>query len=86
MEQRKSKQDREQKLHPIQCSATVFGQLAIDSAHTNRQLLKNPDCTLEPKFKPFDNSVKKIWRARAIMLTACAIFRAQQLFQSCSSR
>jgi len=40
MEQRKSKQDREQKLHPIQCSATVLRQLAIGSANTNRQLAK----------------------------------------------
>ena len=40
MEQRKSKQDREQKLHPIQCSATALRQLGIDSASTNRQLVK----------------------------------------------
>src|SRR5690348_14042996 len=42
MEQRKSKQDSEQKLHPIQCSATVLRQLGLNSAHTNRQLVNNP--------------------------------------------
>jgi hypothetical protein len=40
MEQRKSKQDREQKLHAIQCSATLLRQLGIDSANTHRQLVK----------------------------------------------
>jgi hypothetical protein len=40
MEQRKSKQDREQKLHPIQCSATVLRQFGIDSANPNRRLVK----------------------------------------------
>ena len=30
MEQRKNKQDCEQKLHPIQCSATVLRQLGND--------------------------------------------------------
>jgi hypothetical protein len=35
MEQRKSKQYREQKLHAIQCSANVLRQLGIDSANTS---------------------------------------------------
>jgi hypothetical protein len=45
MEQRKSKQDGEQQFHPIQCSANVLRQLGIDSANTNRPLVKNPHIT-----------------------------------------
>jgi hypothetical protein len=48
MEQRKSKQDREQKLHPIQCSVTILRQLGIDSANTNRQAAKNHDYAQNP--------------------------------------
>jgi len=42
IEQGKSKQDREQKLHPIQCSATSCVKLGIDSGNTNGELVKNP--------------------------------------------
>jgi len=45
MEQRKSKQDRQQKLHPIQCSAPFLRQLGIVSVNNHRQLVKNRDYT-----------------------------------------
>ena len=76
-EQRKSKQDREQKLHPIQCSATVLRRLGINEATVALlipgQLGNNADEALGMK------SAVKAERNRAIIYWLTTAILAMEL-------